>query len=324
MSVRSELLKAINNASNNSGLLNAKIASLFILGIAALICAVLPIILVKKFGKANNRTGGLGKKTDLALGLMLRLGGGVLLATTFLHLLPEVREGLEDLIKDGSTMGNFPVQVPEFVMCIGFFAMYAIEEVAHKCLVGDHKNEEDHHHAKDASSTATIEAGKDEQEGHSHVVVTTPVRGILIIIALSIHQIFEGLAVGLESDTGKVWVLLSAIAAHKLIIAICVGAEMASARTGVCTATICVAVFAIASPIGIAIGIGLSTNSSENDLVMNTVSVILQGLATGTLLYVVFFEVLRRTEHSKNAIMDLIATLVGFVIMLILLCCYHD
>ncbi|XP_073979783.1 zinc transporter ZIP2-like [Rhodnius prolixus] len=143
-------------------------------------------------------------------------------------------------------------------------------------------------------------------------------------MALSIHQIFEGLAVGLESDTGKVWVLLSAIAAHKLIIAICVGAEMASSRTDTCTTTICVAAFAVASPIGIAIGIGLSSNSSANDLAMNTTSVVLQGLATGTLLYVVFFEVLKRSERSKSGFVEYAATLIGFIIMIILLYFYHD
>lgn len=76
-------------------------------------------------------------------------------------------------------------------------------------------------------------------------------RGLLIILALSIHQIFEGLAIGLEQDTSHVWILLAAVAAHKLVIAFCVGFEIASTDISFLTATACVAIFAIASPIGI-------------------------------------------------------------------------
>lgn len=35
--------------------------------------------------------------------------------------------------------------------------------------------------------------------------VTAALRGLLIVLALSIHELFEGLAVGLESSTSHVW-----------------------------------------------------------------------------------------------------------------------
>lgn len=47
--------------------------------------------------------------------------------------------------------------------------------------------------------------------GHSHMPVnvgddvTSALRGLLIVLALSIHELFEGLAVGLESSTSNVW-----------------------------------------------------------------------------------------------------------------------
>lgn len=60
------------NGEYSQALLTAKVASLFILGISALFCAVLPIILVRKCGRRNCESDVLGRKTDLALGLMLR------------------------------------------------------------------------------------------------------------------------------------------------------------------------------------------------------------------------------------------------------------
>jgi len=35
------------------------------------------------------------------VGILLGFGGGVLFSTTFLHLIPEVREGVEALVEDG-------------------------------------------------------------------------------------------------------------------------------------------------------------------------------------------------------------------------------
>lgn len=53
-------------------------------------------------------------------------------------------------------------------------------------------------------------------QGHSHhhshmpmnVVdddITSALRGLLIVLALSIHELFEGLYVGLESSAAHVW-----------------------------------------------------------------------------------------------------------------------
>ena len=35
------------------------------------------------------------------------------------------------------------------------------------------------------------------------------IRDFLTVLALSLHAVFEGLAVGLESDTGKLWTLFA-------------------------------------------------------------------------------------------------------------------
>ncbi|XP_014250279.1 zinc transporter ZIP3-like [Cimex lectularius] len=271
----------------------AKVASAFVLGLSALTCSCVPFCLIRKCSSSS--TGKISTTAQKTMDMLLRFGGGILIATTFLHLLPEVREGTEELVETHA-FPTWPVAIPELVMCIGFFIMYFVEECAHICLM----------------------KGGNHGEGHSHAISGTPLRGILIVIALSVHQIFEGLAVGLEEgDSKTVWMVTSAIAAHKLVIAVCVGAEMAFARTNTLTRAICIATFAIATPLGIAIGIGLWSGNADNDVTTGCVSVILQGLATGTLLYVVFFEVLSNTKEESN-FLQFFATAVGFVLMLIL------
>ncbi|CAA9994170.1 unnamed protein product [Nesidiocoris tenuis] len=238
---------------------------------------------------------------------LLRAGGGVLIATTYVHLLPEVREGVEKL-QEAKEIPKWPVEIPELIMCIGFFLMYGTEEIVHRCLANHdhHHHGSGHHHHEDGTTG----------NGHIQVDPERPLRGILLVIAVSIHQIFEGAAVGLEKNVNDMWTLLGAVAAHKLIIAICVGAEILSGGASVIVQAICLFVFAIASPIGVGIGMGMSSGSGES-LTMDFASTILQGLATGTLMFVVFFEILTKSEErGLMRITQYLATLVGFFIML--------
>ncbi|XP_008487278.1 zinc transporter ZIP1-like, partial [Diaphorina citri] len=110
--------------------------------------------------------------------------------------------------------------------------------------------------------------------------------GLLAVLALSFHAIFEGLAVGLESRVNNVWYLFGAIATHKLVIAFCVGIELVSSRTKLPLVLVYVATFAIVTPLGIGLGIVLSEEASGAE--GNFVAVVLQGMAAGTLLYVIF------------------------------------
>merc|ERR1712122_455143 len=71
--------------------------------------------------------------------------------------------------------------------------------------------------------------------------------------------------------------------------------------------------FAIASPIGIAIGIAVS---QEQGLFTLGLSTVLQGLATGTFLYITFFEVLPLEFNSRRWRLQKVASLVlGFGVM---------
>ena len=61
-----------------------------------------------------------------------------------------------------------------------------------------------------------------------------------------------------------------------------------------------VSTFALISPLGTGIGIALSESVNQDPMSMQTCAVsVLQGLATGTLLYVVFFEVIEKERGSK-------------------------
>lgn len=166
----------------------------------------------------------------------------------------------------------------------------------------DHGHGEHHHHS---------------HVDHSHVVfedtVVSSIRGLLIVLALSVHELFEGLAVGLESSTSNVWLMFGAVSAHKLVIAFCIGVELVYSGTKTVLSVIYIFTFAVVSPLGIGIGIAVTENT---DTETSLVSVILQGFACGTLLYVVFFEVLQ--GDRKIGLKSWLAVLAGFAVMFVI------
>ena len=55
---------------------------------------------------------------------------------------------------------------------------------------------------------------------------STQLREFFTVLALSLHAVFEGLAVGLADDEEGAWVLFAAICSHKFVMAFCIGVEL--------------------------------------------------------------------------------------------------
>ena len=83
-------------------------------------------------------------------------------------------------------------------------------------------------------------------------------RSLLLLIALSFHSVFEGLAIGLQKDLGQLISLFLAVIAHKAVMAFSLGLNLAQANLNVKQYLISIIIFSIASPFGMAIGMGLS------------------------------------------------------------------
>ena len=124
-------------------------------------------------------------------------------------------------------------------------------------------------------------------------------RGFLVILALSLHAVFEGIAMGLTNEESSVWFLFFAVASHKYVISFCVGMQFVASGIKNWVTVLYVATFALISPLGAGIGIALSETATSDAELQNGTVVVLQGLACGTLLYVVFFEVIEK-ERLKG------------------------
>lgn len=251
-------------------LIIAKVVTMCALGGASFLVGMLPVYLKRLIPIQTSE-----QDKHLTLSLLLCFGGGVLLFTTFLHLQPEVRESFARLESENKipTIG-YGISTSELVFCLGFFFVYLIEELIHSCL--DKKMKHDvlhrslsvrcrHVHTHGDHLARTTDIGKkedaicannqndieqDSKSGNLNDTIKTSFSGLLTVLALSFHAIFEGLAVGLENGTQKVWYLLIAIATHKLVIAFCVGVELVTSKTKLLLMSLYIGTFAVVTPLG--------------------------------------------------------------------------
>lgn len=300
----------------------AQVVAPLLLLIGTLFLGILPIWLVKRLSAVQRGAQGLS--------FLVCIGGGVLFATSFLHLLPEVREGFETVATE------FPVT--EGVVCLGFLAVYALEELIHACLGHSHSSARHGH----AHSPAVMECHEQTERSNQGVApehlnngrarpygtepTPTPapddeplhdvtLAGILIVAALSFHSLFEGLSLGLQESEQSTWIMFLAIAVHKYVIAFVVGFDLSASQVRPRNVAIYMGVFSVMSPLGALVG-AVTRNSLEG----STVVAALNGIATGTLIYVTFFEVLQREKNVKlSGLLQLLAVILGFGVMLTLI-----
>ncbi|KAG5316151.1 S39A1 protein, partial [Acromyrmex insinuator] len=301
----------------------AKAVTMVVLCIVSTIMGIVPMFLAKWLKWDMSGQNSRSMKT---VGILLGFGGGVLFSTTFLHLIPEVAEGVQNLI-ESDKIPQLSFSLADMLACTGFFIMYLVEESVHTYLRKRQMTRRDSN-KKDInlSTNELVENGQIQSyasnghahTGHSHLpaimtsdddFVITSLRGLLIVLGLSVHELFEGLAIGLESSANHVWYMFLAVASHKFVIAFCIGVELIASRTRPYLSVIYTCTFAVVSPLGIGIGMALVGGGSA--AASGPMAVILQA-TSGTLLFVVFFEILQ--EH-RTGLRQYFSILFGFLVM---------
>ncbi|XP_059179284.1 zinc transporter ZIP1-like [Physella acuta] len=169
-------------------------------------------------------------------------------------------------------------------------------------------NKNERNKEKEASSDNTDSALVDALE----TLPVNPLRAFLLLGALSFHTIFDGLAVGLQTDVTSIWEMFAAIFIHKSLVALCLGMQLFLVfKSNPLKAFVWIFIFALISPVGVGLGMGL-TSSHIDQLAEGLVSWILQAIATGTFMYVTFFEILREELAEKRGLLRLALVILGF------------
>lgn len=142
---------------------------------------------------------------------------------------------------------------------------------------------------------------------------------LVLLAALSLHSLFEGLALGLQSTASSTIQVFVAILFHKCVLAFAMGVRMVQVNSPRKRIVLAAFIFAIMSPLGALIGIAVDA-TADNEVDRQLSTACLQGIATGTFLFITFLEVIAqeiqgsRTEGDADIQMMKIAlTVLGFV-----------
>lgn len=108
----------------------AKFITMAVLFVVSFGFGMIPLFLSKYFNWSDpNRN----PKANLVISSLLSFGGGALLCTTFMHLVPEIDE-IIDVLQSEDRFPKWEFSITNLLMAIGFFIIYFVEELVHAYL----------------------------------------------------------------------------------------------------------------------------------------------------------------------------------------------
>lgn len=159
-------------------------------------------------------------------------------------------------------------------------------------------------------------SGHGHHHGHfsaAELARAGPLRLASLVLALSAHSVFEGLALGLQEDGAKLGSLFIGVAIHETLAAVALGVSVAKAGLPMRDATKLAVTVSLMIPVGIGLGMGIET---AQNLAGSIVSVVLQGMAAGTFLFITFFEILsRELEDKHDRLLKVLFLIVGYGVL---------
>ncbi|KAM8889826.1 zinc transporter ZIP3-like [Synchiropus splendidus] len=269
-----------------------------------------------------------------ALSLCNSFGGGVFLATCFNALLPAVRDKADDVFRQLNITNDYPVA--ETMMMLGFFLTVFVEQTIltfrkekpafidlETFNAGGSEAGSDSEYDTPFISSARAAGSGRHNHGHQHghfnpaeLAGAGPLRLAGLVLALSAHSVFEGLALGLQEDAAKLGGLFLGVAVHETLAAVALGVSVAKAALGMKDAAKLAVTVSGMIPLGAMVGMLIQ---SAQTLAGSIVSVVLQGLAAGTFLFITFFEILsQELEDKRDRLLKVLFLILGYAALAVL------
>ncbi|XP_031327343.1 uncharacterized protein LOC116158660 [Photinus pyralis] len=357
-------------------LILTKLVVALLFGLIRYIFGILPIkvhswVTISRDGKVVESR---RETMDGIVAMIQSFGGGVLFATCFLHMMPEVSHFVVDLRKFGVLQSNYPYS--QLVISVGFFTIYFAEELSNWMV--SRKSTKNADVSRPISSVSeqvevlelrtptlynkmafemrpieTIEKNFANIEKHEKMylddfscdlIVDTMDQGIqtenenppdidmeadldldtdvnaeieelieegvknqkqmfrciLVVMAISLHAFFEGLAIGLQRSNKNIWYLFTAVSIHSATVLFIIGSEVVISGTSTKSTLIHMLMLSSTSPFGVLLGVAITVTTDLETSGKSFAILLLEGLSAGTILYITFFETLNREKKRRK------------------------
>jgi len=257
------------------------------------------------------------------ISMLNTFSGGIILATGLVHLVPDViEEQFEVELKNEYPLGMA-------MMTAGFLLVFFVEQVLFAGSGCPHHNNPSDNNAslksvKSAVLSADMElkvmqSGKvctdktaglesrsslgtdlsspkhnEDERGGFMGFLATHRNGVILMIALVVHSMLEGIIVGLQDERHDVLLFFASIAAHKAPAAMALSARFLKTGASFLQAFPFLVIFGLMGPISILTGTVLNSVPAMIRLVLN-------GLSAGTFVYIGAYEVVQEEFGEKKA-----------------------
>lgn len=255
----------------------------------------------------------------LVLSFISCFAGGVFLAACLLDIIPDYLSDMNAELAARRVDTSFPL--PEFIMAAGFFTVLIVERIVLNCRQDAMRGSDQeraplmrakgHSHGQGKAASTDLECSA--HHVHMDLQAHSSFRSFMLFLSLSLHSVFEGLAIGLQTTDSKVLEICIAIVVHKSIIVFSLSVKLVQSEVPPMWVAAYVGVFAMMSPLGIAVGIGVIEAQLAAGVLIQA---ILEGMAAGTFIYITFMEILPHELNSpENQLLKVFFILLGFSVM---------
>ncbi|XP_015064136.1 zinc transporter 8-like [Solanum pennellii] len=265
--------------------------------------------------------------------LIKAFAAGVILATGFVHILPDAFESLSSPCLPEKPWGDFPFAgLIAMISAIGtmivdllatsFYRKVNItkqkpvnsdEEKEGRQLVHVHTHST-HGHAH-ASVMLSPSEGTDELPSDLDLSRLRVISQVLEL-GILVHSVIIGVSLGASESPKTIKPLVAALTFHQLFEGMGLGGCIAEAKFKIKKAALMAIFFSLTTPIGIAIGFGISTVYRETSPTALMVEGIFNSAAAGILIYMALVDLLA-ADFMSSKMQDSPKLLVGANIFLL-------
>ncbi|CAI9090474.1 OLC1v1025252C1 [Oldenlandia corymbosa var. corymbosa] len=266
------------------------IASIFL---ASLIGVCIPIL-------GKNTVPALSTESNLFF-VVKSFAAGVILATGFIHVLPDAFESLTSPCLPENPWGNFPFTgFVAMVASIGTLMVDVYATSHYRNKSGEKSNQAVVAVAEDADGVV-LPLHTHATHGHAHGSVpadsvTTQLRYRVISqvleLGIIVHSVIIGIALGANNSPKTIKPLLAALTFHQFFEGIGLGGCITQAKFKVQAIVVMAIFFSLTTPVGIAIGIGIANVYNEKSPNALIVQGVFDSASAGILIYMALVDLL--------------------------------
>ncbi|XP_074297774.1 zinc transporter 1-like [Silene latifolia] len=288
-----------SSSRNNKVVLRYKVAALVIILVSSAIGVCLPIL--------GKRIPALSPESNLFF-LVKFFAAGVILSTGFIHVLPDAFESLTSPCLKENPWGKFPFT--GLAAMVGSLGTLMIDAFAtghyrkihsgENAATVDEENQGDrdghvhlHTHATHGHAHGAIPVSVFPDEGLSELDrIRYKVTSQVLEMGIVVHSVIIGISLGTSQSIDTIKPLMAALCFHQFFEGMGLGGCIAQASFK-SASTLCMAIFfSVTTPVGIAIGIGITNVYNENSPTALIVQGLLDAIAAGILIYMALVDLL--------------------------------